>query len=100
MVTLGPFKGGVREGGFHTAVRGTMFVHNGAVTPGPSRRCDITFFVKGRPKSAQQLRDSTVAGAEGAERHRTVIPNIPSDTRMSFPPVTLRAQRLKKFNLD
>ena len=43
------------------AVRGTMFVRNGAVTPGPSRECDITFFVKGRPKSAQQLRDSTVA---------------------------------------
>ena len=32
-------------GGFHTAMRGTMFVRNGAVTPGPSRECDITFFV-------------------------------------------------------
>ena len=30
-------------GGFHTAVRGTI-VHNGALTPGPSRECDITFF--------------------------------------------------------
>ena len=48
-------------GGFHTPVRGTMFVRNGAVTPGPSRECDITFFVKGRPKSARQSRDSTVA---------------------------------------
>ena len=48
-------------GGFHTAVRGTMFVRDGAVTPGPSRECDITFFAKGRPESAQQLRDSTVA---------------------------------------
>ena len=37
-----------------------MFVRNGAVTPGPSRECDITFFVKGRPKSARQSRDSTV----------------------------------------
>ena len=38
-----------------------MFVRNGAVTPGPSRECDITFFLKGRPKSARQSRDSTVA---------------------------------------
>ena len=54
--------GGVTEGGgFPTAVRATMFVCNGAVTPGPSRECDITIFVKGRPESVQQLRDSTVA---------------------------------------
>ena len=38
-----------------------MFVRDGAVTPGPSRECDITFFVKRRPKSARQSRDSTVA---------------------------------------
>ena len=38
-----------------------MFVCNGAVTPGPSRECDITVFVKGRPNSARQSRDSTVA---------------------------------------
>ena len=58
----GLFKGGVTEGGgFHTPVRGTMFVCNGAVTPGPPRECDITFFAKGRPKSARQSRDSTVA---------------------------------------
>ena len=53
----GLFKGGgVTEGGggLHTLVRGTMFVRNGAVTPGPSRKCDITFFGKGRPKSARQ----------------------------------------------
>ena len=31
------------------------------VTPGPSRECDITFFQKGQPKSARELRDSTVA---------------------------------------
>ena len=37
-----------------------MFVRNGAVTPGLSRECDITFFVKGRPKSVQQSRDSRV----------------------------------------
>ena len=36
-------------------------MYNGAVTPGPSRECGITFFVKGRPKSARQSRDSTVA---------------------------------------
>ena len=30
------------------------------MTPGPSHECDITFFVKGRPKSARQSRDSTV----------------------------------------
>ena len=38
--------GGKTEGGgvFRTAMRGTMFVCNGAVTPGPSRECDITFF--------------------------------------------------------
>ena len=60
----GLFKGGGglrKGGGFHTRVRGTMFVRDGAVTPGPSRKCDITFFVKGRRKSARQSRDSTVA---------------------------------------
>ena len=39
------------------------------------------FFVKGRPKSARQWRDSTVAAPQGAERHRTIIPGV---TRMSF----------------
>ena len=57
---IGPFLL-IYGGGFHTRVRGTMFVRDGAVTPGPSRKCDITFFVKGRPKSARQSRDSTVA---------------------------------------
>ena len=43
----GTFLGGVTEGGrFHTLVTGTMFVRDGAVTPGPSRECDIAFFVK------------------------------------------------------
>ena len=60
-----------------------MFVRNGGVTPGPPREFDITFFAKGRPKSARQSRDSTVA-SRGAERHRTVIPGV---TRMSFPRV-------------
>ena len=46
---------------FHIRVRGTIFVRNGAVTPGLSRECDITCFVKGQPKSGRQLRDSTVA---------------------------------------
>ena len=53
------------RGAFHTAVRGTMFVRNGAVTPRPSSECDITFFVKGLPKSAQQSHDSTVAARGG-----------------------------------
>ena len=54
--------GGLWKGeGFDTAVRGTMFVRNGAVTPGPSRKCNITWVVKGRPKPARQLRDGTVA---------------------------------------
>ena len=57
----GTLRGGNgRGGGFHTPVRGTMFVCNGAVTPGPSRECDITFFVKGRPKCARQSLDSRV----------------------------------------
>ena len=38
-----------------------MFARDGAATPGPSPECDITFFVEGRPKSARQSRDSTVA---------------------------------------
>ena len=38
-----------------------MFVRDCAVTPGPSRECDITTFVKRRPKIARQSRDSTVA---------------------------------------
>ena len=51
---------GPSAAGFHTAVRGAI-VRDGAVTARPSRECDITFFVRGRPKSAQQLWDSTVA---------------------------------------
>ena len=51
-----------------------MFVRNGAVTPGPSRKSDITFFVKGRPKSARQSRDGTVV----ARRVQSVtIPSSP-----------------------
>ena len=40
-----------------------MFVLNGAVTPRPSRECNITLFAK----NDQNLCDSTVAGAESAE---------------------------------
>ena len=58
----GLFKGGSGRG--DTAVRGTMFVRNGAVTPGPSRDCDIIFFV--------------------VTIYRTVIP---VDTRMALPGV-------------
>ena len=49
-------QGGVTEGGgFHTAVRGTMFVRNGAVTPGRSRESDVTFFVL---RDEQNLRNN------------------------------------------
>ena len=49
-------------GGSHDPVRGTLFLGgSGAVTLGPSRECNITSFLKGRPKSAQQLRDSVLA---------------------------------------
>ena len=57
----GFFKGGGIPHRIHSRERCNLFVRTGAVTAGPSRECDITFFVKGRPKSAQQLRDSTVA---------------------------------------
>ena len=61
-VSRGLFEGGGNlRGGCHTAVKATMFARHGAVTPGPSRECDITFSVNGRPTSAQQLRNSAVA---------------------------------------
>ena len=71
------FLRGVTEGGgIPYRLRGTMFVGNfardGAVTPGPSRVCDITTSVKRRPKSAQQSRDSTVAA------HRAQSVTVPS----------------------
>ena len=92
-------RGGNGRGGFHTPVRGTMFVRNGAVTPGPSRECDITFFVKRRPKSARQSRDSTVA----ARRVQSVT--IPSSRvsrkcryhRVKVPPVN--QERTRHINL-
>ena len=65
---LGGGNGRGGGGGLHTPVRGAKFVRNGAVTPGPSRECDITFFVKGPPKSGRQSRDSTAA----ARRVRSV----------------------------
>ena len=59
-----------------------MFVRQGAVTPGPSREGDITFFVQGRPNNCATVRRHWRAGAA---RHRTVIPG---NTRMLFPQVT------------
>ena len=104
----GLFKGGVTEGGgFHTPVRGTIFffVRNGAVTPGPSREGDITSFVKGRPKSARQSRDSTVA----ARRVQSVTvpssrvsrecrsPGLRSPPLKKCPIVTLGAKRIYTY---
>ena len=87
----GLFKGGNGRGGFHTPVRGTMFVRDGAVTPGPSRECDITFFVKRRPNSARQSRDSTVA----ARRVQSVTaPSSRVSRELSLPRV--KVPRLKK----
>ena len=63
----GSLRGVTEGGGFHAPVRGTMFVRNGVVTPEPSRECDIPFFVKGRPRSAQQSRDSTVHASSPCE---------------------------------
>ena len=52
-------------------MRGTKFIGSGAVTPGPSWKCDITSFVKGRPESVQQLRDSET-GIGGVKTYRTI----------------------------
>ena len=85
-------------GGLHTAVRGTMFVRDGAVTPGLPRECDITFFVTGRPKPEQQLRHSTVV----ARRVQSVT--VPSSrlTRECRSPLkrgpTLFSEREINFN--
>ena len=87
----GFFKGGKRKGGFHTAVRGTMFLRDGAVTPRPSHEYDINFFAQGRPKSAQQLRDSTVA----ARRAQTVTEPSSRVTRECRSP-GLRSPPLKE----
>ena len=68
-----------------------MFVRDGAVTPGPSRECDITFFVKGRPKSARQSRDSTVA----ARRVQSVtVPSSRVSSECRSPGLTLTLQSL------
>ena len=82
-------------GGLHTAVRGPMFVCNGAVTPGPSRECDITFFLEGRPKSAQQLRDSTVA-ARRAQSVTVLSSRVTRECRSAG----LRSPPLKMLDLS
>ena len=56
-----------------------------AVTSGLSCDCDITFVVTGRPKSVQQLRESTVA-ARRVERRRTVIPGDTNIRVLTRPP--------------
>ena len=75
----------------HTLVRGTMFVCNGAVTPGPSRECNITFFVKGQPQSAFNRMTGTVA------ERRVQSVTVPSSrvSRECRPP-GLRSLPLKK----
>ena len=59
-----------------------MFDRNGAVTPGPLCECDITLLFKGRPKSVQQLRGSTVA----ARRAQSVTVPSSQVTRACHPP--------------
>ena len=60
-----------------------MFVRDGAVTPGPSRKCDITLFAKGWPMVCATMAWQYRGSAQGAG-HRTVVPAV---TRMSFPRV-------------
>ena len=75
-----------------------MFVHNGAVTPGPSRECDITFFVKGRPKSGQQSRDCTVA-ARSAQSVTVLSSRVSRERRspgLRSPPLKNARQNLLK----
>ena len=63
-----------------------MFVRTGAVTPGPSRECDITFFVKGRPKSARQSRIGGPSGISKPVRGQDVnLPVLLDDLCPSFP---------------
>ena len=66
-----------------------MLVCNGVVTPGPSRECDIIFFVEGRPKSARQSRDIAVAV------HRVQSVTVPS-SRVSRKVPPFKNARLKR----
>ena len=69
-----------RRGIFHTAVRGTMVVGSGVVTPGLSRECDLLFLCLGTTKVCANNCVTVLwrrAGPQGAERHRT---DIPGDT--------------------
>ena len=73
-------------------MRGAMFARYGAVTPGPSRECDITIVVEGRPKSAQQLPDSAVA-ARRAQSVTVPSSRVTSECRtpeLRSPPPTLK----------
>ena len=64
-----------------------MFLRNGAVTPGPSRKCDITFFVKGRPKSAQRSLDSAVVArsVQSVTVSSSFPPGLRSPPRLKMP---------------
>ena len=54
---------------------------SGAVTLGPSREYDIIFFVEGRLRSAQHLRDSTAA----ARRVQRTVLSSRVTREISFP---------------
>ena len=85
--------GGKRKGGEHTAVRGTMFVRNVAVTPGPSCECATS------PSKAFLLRDDQNLLRDDKDLRNNCVtvqwrlagcrasPVIPGDMRMLFPQV-------------
>ena len=77
---IGQLKGGNGRGGFQTQVWGTMFFRNGGVTPGPSRECNITFFVK------QHLCDSTVAARRAQNRENVTVPSSRVTHANAVPP--------------
>ena len=77
-------------GGFHTRVRGAMFVRDGAVTPGPSRKCDITFFVKGRLQ-----RIAKGAGGKGPRQKKN--PKSVKKFFDTFRHLSRRAKNVKKI---
>ena len=62
-------------------MKGATFFGSRAVTLGPSREYDITFFVEGRLRAAHHLRDSTVA----ARRVQRTVLLSRATREISFP---------------